>query len=66
MAESEKPPLVCSMCGKTSQDVALLFAGLTGCICDACVVTCLGVMVERAHEALATIQLCARPKGSQT
>jgi ClpX C4-type zinc finger protein len=41
-----RPPLRCSFCGSSADDVQYLVAGASAHICDACIIKCVAVLEQ--------------------
>jgi ATP-dependent Clp protease ATP-binding subunit ClpX len=50
MEKHGKNTIKCSFCGRSKQEVNLLIAGLTGHICDHCVVQAQAIVKEELSE----------------
>jgi ATP-dependent protease Clp ATPase subunit len=58
MTETKNATPRCTFCGKDTKDLAVLIAAPEGSayICDECIVTCLGILQERAVNAVKVVK----------
>ncbi len=66
MAQSEKKEIKCSFCGRGKSEVNVLIAGVTGHICDNCIIQAQSIIKEelaqKAHQKLESSLVLQKPE----